>query len=99
MNATIILKTPLVVHGEEVAELTLREPTSEDVMQIGTPTLLIPSADGESLGVEIRARVVGQYIMRLAAIPLSSVKALSIADFQQCTRVVMGFFGSGDSEA
>ncbi|MDO9235948.1 MAG: phage tail assembly protein [Aquabacterium sp.] len=96
---TVPLVKPVAAHGDEVSELTFREPLPEDVMQIGMPTLLIPSSDGESVGVEIRAKVIGQYISRLAGIPMSSVKALAIADFLQCQGVIMGFFGSGGGEA
>lgn len=95
----IALSKPIIAHGEEVSELTFREPTPEDVMQIGTPQLLLPSADGESVGIEIRAKVVGHYISRLAAIPMSSVKAMAMGDFMRCQGAVMGFFNSGDGEA
>lgn len=96
---TITLAKPVAAHGEEVSELTFREPVPEDIMQIGTPTLLIPSSDGESVGIEIRAKLIGQYISRLAGIPMSSVKALSVADFMQCQGAIMGFFGNGGGEA
>lgn len=98
-GVTVKLSKPISAHGDDVAELVLREPTPDDVMQIGSPTLLIPGADGESVGIEIRAKVVGQYITRLGAIPLSSVKSMSIADFNRCQGVIMGFFGDGGGEA
>lgn len=97
--STVPLKKPIIAHGEEVSELTFRDPTPEDVMEIGTPQLLLPSADGESVGIEIRAKVVGKYISRLGAIPLSSVKAMGLGDFMRCQGVVMGFFNNGDGEA
>ena len=97
-GVTVPLSKPITAHGEEETALTLRPPTPEDVMQIGLPSLMIPSSDGESVGVEIRAKIIGQYIARLAAIPLSSVKTLSIGDFLRCQGVVMGFFTSGDGE-
>lgn len=93
--STVKLSKPITAHAEEMLELNFREPTTEDVMQIGVPQLLIPSADGESVGVEVRTKVVGQYISRLAAIPLSSVKQMSLKDFNACTAVVMGFFNGG----
>jgi len=99
MSETVQLAKPITAHGEEVSEITLRQPTPDDVMQIGSPSLLIPSSDGESVGIEIRAKVIGQYIMRLGSIPLSSVKAMSIGDFQRCQGVIMGFFGDGGGEA
>lgn len=98
MSVTIKLSRPVKAHDEELAEITLREPTAEDVMQIGSPQLLVPSADGESAGVEIRAKIIGQYVTRLASIPPSSVKAMSLADFMQCQQAVMGFFGGGAGE-
>lgn len=93
------LSKAITAHGESVDELRFRPPTTEEYMQYGTPTLLIPSADGESVGVEIRAKVIGQYISRLASIPLSSVKALDIPDFMRCQGAVMSFFSGGDGEA
>ena len=96
---SVPLAKPITAHGEEVILLALRQPTPEDVMQLGSPTLLIPSADGESVGIEIRAKVIGQYIMRLGSIPLSSVKAMAIGDFNRCQGVIMGFFGDGGGEA
>jgi hypothetical protein len=99
MSIDIQLSRPVTAHGEEIASLTLREPTPEDVMAVGMPSLLIPSADGESIGIEIRAKLIGQYIVRLAGVPLSTVKALSLADFTACQGVIMSFFGSGAGEA
>lgn len=99
MSETLKLTKPITAHGEELLELTFREPTPDDVMQVGTPSLLIPSSDGESVGIEIRAKVVGQYISRLASIPLGSVKTMSMADFNRAQGVVMGFFGNGGGEA
>lgn len=97
-GVTVPLKKAIVAHGDEIEEITLRKPEPEDVMQIGSPQLLIPSADGESVGIEIRSKVVGQYICRLAAIPLSSVKAMDLQDFLTCQGVVMNFFGGGGGE-
>ena len=99
MSTTVKLSKPIPAHGEEVGEITLRVPVPEDVMQIGSPQLLIPSADGESVGIEIRSKVVGQYISRLAAIPMSSVKAMSLGDFTRCQGAVMDFFSNGGGEA
>ena len=98
MSVTVPLTKPVTAHGSEVSELVLREPTADDVMQIGSPTLLVPGADGDSVSIEIRAKVIGQYVMRLGSIPLSSVKGLSVADFQRCQGAVMGFFSDGGGE-
>lgn len=91
------LSRPVAAHGGEVEELEFRAPTPEDVMQIGLPTLLVPGSDNDSVGVEVRPKVIGQYIVRLAKVPASTVKALSLGDFERCIGAVMGFFNNGDS--
>lgn len=98
MSVTVLLKHPVTAHGEEVSELTLREPTTKDIMEIGLPTLIVPSTDGSSVGVEIRQKVVGRYVSRLAQIPMSSVEALKPGDFARCSAAVMGFFEMSDGE-
>ena len=95
---TVSLSKPIKAHGDDVSEITLREPTTKDVIEIGLPTLIIPGDDGQSTGVEIRQKVVARYISRLAAIPMGSVEALSLSDFSLCTAAVMGFFGQGGGE-
>lgn len=95
---TVQLKKPISAHGKEIDEITLRPPEPTDVMEEGVPSLLIPSADGKSVGIEVRAKVVGRYISRLGAIPMSSVKAMSFSDFQRCMNAVMDFFSDGDGE-
>ena len=99
MSRTVPLIKPIPAHGEEIAVLEFREPTTEDIMEIGMPQLMVPTADGASVGVEVRPKVIGQYVTRLAKIPPSSVKALAPADFFKCQGVVMGFFNNGDGEA
>jgi len=47
---TVRLSKPIKVHGEEVTQLTFREPTPRDLMQLGFPSLIVPSADGGVLG-------------------------------------------------
>lgn len=94
-SVKVKLSKPLKAHGDEVTEITLRPPTAKDVMEIGSPQLLLPAVDGASVAIEVRARVVGQYIVRLAGIPLSSVHSMELPDFMKCQGEIMGFFGSG----
>lgn len=96
---TIKLSKTIKAHGEEVDEVTLREPATKDLMEIGLPMLIITGADGQSTGIEIRQPVIARYISRLAAIPMGSVESMTIKDFSLCSAAVMGFFGSGDGEA
>jgi hypothetical protein len=95
-GSTVKLTQPVTAHGSEVDELTLREPTVADQMELGSP-FLIHTGDGDT-AVEIRPKVVGAYVSRLAAIPMSSVKAMALADFSAVQAVVLGFFGSTVAE-
>lgn len=97
MSVTIKLSKPITAHAEEVSEITLREPTTEDIIDIGLPHLIILGND-ESTGVEVRQKVVAKYISKLAGIPMSSVRSLAPKDFSACTAAVMGFFGESGEE-
>lgn len=81
------LTKPITAHGEEVSALELREPTGGDIVDCGYPFSI---GNGEA---QPNAAVVGRLISRLAAIPPSSVAALSARDFNACLGVVLGFFG------
>jgi hypothetical protein len=89
------LTKPITAHGETVDEITLREPTVEEVMEEGYPFLLVQARSGDH-GVEIRLKVIARYVMRLAGIPMSSVKQLSLSDLKRCQTEVMSFFGEED---
>ena len=96
-STTIQLAQPIRAHGEDVSELTLREPTVKDSMDLGQPFLVI-LGDGDT-GIRIQQKVIGQYIVRLAGIPMSSVEAMSLNDFSAAQAVVLGFFGAGGDAA
>ena len=98
MSITLPLKKPIKAHGEEISEITLRDPTTKDIIATGLPMLMIPSADGKSTGIEIRQPVIARYVSLLAAIPMGSVESMTPGDFSACTGAVMGFFGEGDGE-
>ena len=92
-GVVVALSRPINAHGEEISEITLRDPTVEDTMQIGQPFLIMVD-DGET-GIRIQNKTIAAYIVRLAGIPMSSVKAMSLGDFGAAQAAVMGFFGQG----
>lgn len=96
MSGVITLTRAITAHGEQLTELTLREPTTEDVMEVGHP-FLIHATDSGDAKIEIRSKVIATYVSRLAGVPLSSVKTMALSDFSTAQAVVMGFFGKGDS--
>lgn len=94
MTITLTLARPIVAHGEAISQLTLRAPTTKDVIELGQPILLIPGADG-SAGIEVRPAVVARYLTRLAGINPKAVESLDLADFRRAQGVIIGFFGDG----
>lgn len=96
MSAIIKLSKPVKAHGEEIDEIELREPTSEDAMEEGYPYLVHGGDSGAAF--ELRPKVVAKYVVRLGKVPMSTVKAMSIADLQACQAVVLGFFGKSEDE-
>lgn len=91
-GASVPLTTPIQAHGETVEVLELRAPVVKDLMELGQPFLIIVG-DGDP-GIQIQQKKVGQYIVRLAGIPMSSVEKLSMIDFGTVQAVVLGFFGT-----
>lgn len=83
----ITLTTPIMHGEEEITVLDLREPNTGDVMACGYPLVI---GDGEATP---RADVIGALIARLASIPPSSVKQISLLDLNVLMGVVLGFFG------
>jgi hypothetical protein len=91
-DKTITLNKPITAHGKDVSELTLREPNTEDLMEIGYPYLVI-MREGADTGIELRPKVIVNYIAKLSGIPPSSAKKLSLGDLNTLQQEVMGFFG------
>lgn len=94
-GVTIKLSKPVKAHGEEVSELTLREPTTKDVRELGFPYAVALS---EQNRIVFDAAVVAKYLVKLAGVPLSSIDQLSLPDFQALQGVVQGFFGHSEAD-
>jgi hypothetical protein len=87
MSVIVTLSKPL----GETTELELREPTVDDVADIGYPFLVINSDNGTA--IQLQPKVVLKYTSRLAGVPPSTLKALSLSDLSKLQEAVMGFFG------
>lgn len=96
MSHVLTLSKPIKAHGEEVGELTFREPTVKDMIAVGQPFLIIVG-DNET-AMRIENKTIAAYIVRLAGVPMSSVEQLSLGDFGAAQGVVLGFFGAGAGE-
>lgn len=84
----LTLNKPIKRGDDELFEIEIREPNTGDVMECGYPLTI-----GDGVAIP-NADVVGKLISRLASIPPSTVKQMSVPDFQACMGVVLGFFGS-----
>lgn len=87
----LVLNKPITVHGEELIELELREPTGDEVCALGFPYLL--HIDDGKTAIELRPKIIRAYISKLAGVPPSSLAGMQAADISAATGVVMGFFG------
>lgn len=92
MTTVLKLSKPIMAHDEELTELKLREPTVEEVMDIGYPFIVLMQ-DGQDTAIDLRPKVVVRYISKLAGIPMSSAKSMSLSDLTEAQNEIMGFFG------
>jgi hypothetical protein len=93
MSIKVPLSKPITVGDDQIKELELREPTIDDVVELGYPYLMVVG-DGDTK-MELRPSVVVKYASKLAAVPPSGIKKLSLADLSKLNAAVMGFFGDG----
>lgn len=84
----IHLGAPIKVHGEEVAELVLREPNTGDAIAVGK----MPYVLDEGGRVKPLPDVAAMYLSRMAAVPPSSIEQLHLADFNNAAWIVADFF-------
>lgn len=103
--AKIKLSKPVLSEGVEISSLELREPVGEDVVACGYPFRIyigsstdVDKADKGEQEVAIDSACMAKLAARLASVPPSTIKRLSIQDFQQVVGVVMSFFGQPSPE-
>jgi hypothetical protein len=89
-DVTIKLLKPVMANGEMVKELIFREPTGNDMVQIGERWPV--NIDWTSGVVTPNPEVMANVMSTLAAVPPSTIKALKGKDFSTCAHALMGFF-------
>ena len=94
MSLTIHLSKPIEIKGQQIAEITLRDLTGRDALQIGLPYLLLSMKADGLVAFEFRPSVLVRYISRLAGIPADCVPLLSVCDLGQCHAFVQSFFNT-----
>lgn len=86
------LRKEITANGEQVSELELREPNSQDLILLGIPMSFSPEG-----GTEIKMAAVAKYVSRLASIPPSSVLEISPMDLMDLALEIVGFFSEPES--
>ncbi|MGF7051892.1 hypothetical protein GGC47_001057 [Bosea sp. OAE752] len=87
---TFKLREPIPAHGEDLSELKFRAPTSQDIIDIGSPIRLDMAS--EPPGVEHNEKRMAQMMARLAAVPPSSITKLHHSDFLELEWLLTPFF-------
>lgn len=87
------LEQPVQAHGEMLKKMTFRKPTGGDLMAMGTGYPII--IDWSTGGMMPNPAVMGQMMSQLAAVPPSTIKAMSAEDFSTCAFKLMRFFPPG----
>jgi Phage tail assembly chaperone proteins, E, or 41 or 14 len=94
---TLQLIKPVEAYGETLRELNFREPIGKDIRACGFP-FKFEATDGDGPNfAHPHAAAIHGLIVRLAAVPASTVDSLCLADFAAAMEIVTGFFGQGTS--
>lgn len=83
----ITLTKEITIAGEPLTEITLREPTYDEVASCGMPFTI--TGDGE---VKMDLKATLRYLPVLADIPPSSAKQMSPKDLITASMAIVGFF-------
>lgn len=91
----VVFSKPYQAHGDAVAAVTFRKPKGGDIGKHGVPLRYIqPEEGGNQLEMKINAAAVNNYIIELSDPPLprSTVDQLEVDDWNNCSRIICGFF-------
>lgn len=88
MKEEVTLSVPIQAHGEEVSVLYLRRPTVQEVRAIKALPYKIDKDEAVTLDMDVAAK----YIALCGHIPPSSVNQLDLADLNDASWKVAGFF-------
>ncbi|WP_226571245.1 phage tail assembly protein [Mangrovibacter yixingensis] len=90
----IVLTRAIMAAGEKLSVLELREPTYDEVEQMG-----IPFSYTESGEMKLDTRSALKYIPVLAGIPRSSASQMVLKDVFMVSMSIVGFFTGSESSA
>lgn len=84
------LRKAVPADGDEVMELTFREPTAADIDRIGVPVLIDPFGDVPRYSFD--SKLMTQMMSALAAVPPSTIKRMHTKDWINSAWLLLRFF-------
>ena len=84
------LRKSVIANGDEVMELTFREPTAGDIDRVGCPVLIDPFGDVPKYTFD--SKLMTQMMSLLAAVPPSTIKHMHTKDWFNAAWLLLGFF-------
>jgi len=88
----IKLSAPIMAHNENIHVLEMREPTFDEVENLGFPFTI--NSEG---GFKIDSGAAFKYIPLLAGIPRSSAQKIPLRDLFKISMSIMGFFTASET--
>ena len=87
----ITLRKPVTANGEEVNELTFREPTAGDIEMVGNPVVL-DFFQGDTPKATFDTKSMTQMMSRLATVPPSTIRQMHPRDWNTAAWSLASFF-------
>ena len=83
----IKLRNKIIANGEEVDEITFREPTAADIERVGNPVNIDPEYK-----VTFDSKAMTQMMSILAAVPPSTIRQMKTKDWNTAAWSLASFF-------
>lgn len=84
------LRHSVPANGEDVMEISFREPTAGDIDRVGNPVLIDPF--GEVPRYSFDSKLMTQMMSVLAAVPPSTIKRMHTKDWNNGAWLLLNFF-------
>ena len=86
-----LLRKSVIANGDEVKELTFREPTAGDIERVGNP-VVIDMLSGDIPKITFDAKVMTQMLALLATVPPSTIRQMHPRDWNSAAWQLASFF-------
>src|SRR6516165_10828861 len=86
----VTLSKSVVANGEEVMELSFREPTGGDIANVGNPVSVDFASDPPKINYDAKAMT--QMLAVLATVPPSTIRQLTARDWETAALLITNFF-------